>query len=72
MNIPFFKKGKKSYLGIDIGTSSIKMVELIKEKDILRLTNYAEIISPKLERRSFTPLEMSSMQVLGEEIAGLV
>lgn len=66
------QKKKKSYLGIDLGTASIKMVELTQEKDVIKLTNYAEIISPKLEQRSFAPLEMSSMQVLSEEIAALI
>jgi len=72
MNISFLKKRKATSLGIDIGTSSIKMVELTKGEDVLKLTNYAEIISPKLERKSFTPLEMSSTQVLGEGIAELI
>ncbi len=66
------QKKKKSYLGIDLGTASIKMVELTREKDVIKLTNYAEIISPKLEQRNFAPLEMSSMQVLSEEIAVLI
>jgi len=72
MDIPFLAKKKKSCLGIDIGTNSIKMVELTQEKAVLKLTNYAEIISPKLDRKNFAPLEMSSIQVLSEEIAVLI
>lgn len=71
INFPFFQGGKKTYLGIDIGTSSIKMVELTKDSGLLKLTNYAEISSPKLEKR-FGPLETSSMQMLNEEIATLI
>lgn len=72
IKIPFFKKAPNISLGIDIGTSSIKMVELTKDGDVLKLTNYAEIVSPKLERGSFMPMQMSSMQVLSEEIAALI
>lgn len=71
INIPFFQTGKKISLGLDIGTASIKMVELTKDSGVLRLMNYAEIISPKLDKR-FGPIESSSMQLLNEEIAALI
>ncbi len=37
-----FFKGKQTSLGIDIGTSSIKLVELQKEGEFIHLKNYAE------------------------------
>ena len=43
MALPFFKSKKESSLGVDIGTSSIKIVELKSgAKDKIELTNYGE------------------------------
>lgn len=39
----FFLSSKKKYLGIDIGTNSIKMLELEKTDRSLRLANYCEV-----------------------------
>lgn len=40
---PFAKKREKS-LGVDIGTSSVKIVEFSREGDKLELTNYGEFV----------------------------
>lgn len=39
---PFQQAGKK-VLGIDIGTSSVKIAEIVHEKEKMRLSNYAEL-----------------------------
>lgn len=41
-----FSKGKKSYIGLDLGTSSIKMVEMADEKGKPRLVTYGFIEQP--------------------------
>lgn len=42
ISIPFFKKAPKSFLGIDVGTSSIKIVDLAKRGTTPKLENYGE------------------------------
>ena len=45
-NIPlqnFFKKKEKSFLGVDIGASSIKMVQLKREKETAVLETYGQL-----------------------------
>lgn len=43
MAFPFLKKKKERSLGVDIGTSSIKIVELSLEGDKVELTNYGSL-----------------------------
>lgn len=62
---------QQRYLGVDIGTSSIKIVELTKEKDTYRLENYGEIKFSEKEE----PMEVyrqSPLKMLDEEVAGLL
>ena len=42
-NVNFFKKKQKSFLGVDIGSSAIKVVQLKKEKGIAVLETYGEL-----------------------------
>ena len=59
---PFkFKKTKKSFLGIDIGTSTIRVVELSRQKEAIQLDNYGEIKTDFLSKNTF----LSSSQFLG-------
>jgi len=61
----------KSYLGVDIGTSGIKVVQLSKEKDSYRLENYGEIKFSEQE----APMEVyqqSSLKMLDEQVADLL
>jgi len=43
INIPFFNKAAGGFLGIDIGTSSIKMVEVSGDAENTVLENYGEL-----------------------------
>jgi len=43
INIPFFNKAAGSFLGLDIGTSSIKMVEVSGNERSVTLENYGEL-----------------------------
>lgn len=47
MALNIFRFGQKTYLGIDIGTASIKIAELSKEKGRPKLENYAILESSK-------------------------
>ncbi len=57
-----FFSGKNHFLGIDIGTTGIKVVELKKENNIPILVNYA------LSYGSGSLLQSSNFEVLGEQI----
>lgn len=59
----------KSFLGIDIGTSSIKIVELSAFAGKIKLENYAKLpIQPFQQRQSLAP-EKSTIFLPGKEIA---
>ena len=45
LNFPWFKEKEKSCLGVDIGTSAVKIIELSKKEDKIILKNYAEVKS---------------------------
>ncbi len=61
----------KSYLGVDIGTSAIKVVQLSKARDAYRLENYGEIkFSP--EEAPMEVYQQSSLKMLDEQVAGLL
>ncbi|MCD6094420.1 type IV pilus assembly protein PilM [bacterium] len=55
-----------SVLGIDIGTTSIKVVELQKERGGVKLRNYGEFFSPE---RELLPVKTSFISFFEEEIA---
>jgi type IV pilus assembly protein PilM len=63
---PFkFKKAPKNFLGVDIGTSAIKIVELNRKGDHVRLVNYGEVkISPPEETKAaFNVLSLSNQEI---------
>jgi len=66
-----FSKKPKSILGLDIGTSSIKMVQLKKEEDKFRLETYGEV-SPAgyLDRLndSFQTTSLKTLEVVTREM----
>jgi len=68
--MPWFKKflPKKS-LGIDIGTSSIKMVELGSWGERRKLENYGEIASEALYEKPFRTFEKSTLLLSSRDIS---
>jgi len=71
---PFkFKKVSRRSLGIDIGTSSIKIVELSKRKEGFRLENYGEIKITPLKANHFGEAGRNTLFFSNKEIAkGLI
>lgn len=63
------KKKPKKFLGIDIGTSAIKIVELSRQGDKIKLENYGEIASQVLSEKPFMTYERSSLLLSNQEIA---
>lgn len=61
-----------SYLGVDIGTTSIKLAEISKTPRGLRLSNYGFLESYGHLERLNDALQTSSMKLLGKETAELL
>ncbi len=66
---PFFKILPKRFLGIDIGTSFIKAVELSRWGERRKLENYGEIKAPALYEKPFRTFEKSTLLLSNREIA---
>lgn len=64
-----FKKAPKNFLGIDIGTSSIKVVELSRKGQIIKLVNYGEIKTASLQKTPFRIVEKDGLLLSDREIA---
>lgn len=58
----------KKFLGIDIGTSAIKMVELSSRANRIRLENYGEISASALYQKPFRTFEKSTLLLSTQEI----
>lgn len=71
MLFDFLRRIKKSesYLGIDIGTTSIKAVEIRKGKEKPELVNYAFFETYSHLERVNTALQTSTLKLFDEEIA---
>lgn len=67
---PFrIKKSPKSFLGIDIGTSAIRVVELTKQGSGKKLENYGEIKTVSLQAAPFRTIEKDSLLLSNQETA---
>ncbi|MBI2624781.1 MAG: type IV pilus assembly protein PilM [Candidatus Nealsonbacteria bacterium] len=64
-----FQVVPKSFLGIDIGTSAIKVVEISKWGNRNRLENYGEIRSEFLYQKQFRTFEKSTLTLSTADIA---
>lgn len=64
-----FRKLSKKFLGIDIGTSAIKIVELSKERNGVKLENYGELAVQTLFEKPFRTIERDSLLLSNEDIA---
>jgi type IV pilus assembly protein PilM len=63
-----FKKTSKSFLGVDIGTSSIKLVEMSRWGKRKKLENYGEIQAEALYKKPFRTFEKSTLSLAGSDI----
>lgn len=64
--------GSNSFLGVDIGTSSIKAAEIIKATNGLRLKNYGVLETYGHLERLNNAIQTSSLKMLEKETAELV
>ncbi|MFH0987585.1 MAG: type IV pilus assembly protein PilM [Patescibacteria group bacterium] len=63
--------GTSSVLGVDIGTTSIKTVELQKEKGRIKLKNYGEYIPPS-SKKELLPVEAGLVSFFEEGVANII
>jgi type IV pilus assembly protein PilM len=59
----------KKSLGIDVGTSSIKIVELSRWGERIKLENYGEISAQAFYQRPFRTFEKSTLLLFAEDIS---
>lgn len=59
----------KKFLGIDIGTSAIKVIELSKRGERKKLENYGEIQAKALYEKPFRTFEKSTLLLSSQDIA---
>jgi len=65
----FLSFGSKSFVGVDIGTSAIRIVELSKKKGKIQLDNYGEVQSTIFEKRPFRIFYKNNVSLSNEQIA---
>jgi len=65
---PFGGTSKK-FLGIDIGTSAIKIVELSKRGDKVKLENYGEMVIKTADEKVFRTFERSTLLLSDKDIS---
>jgi type IV pilus assembly protein PilM len=64
-----FTTSTKSCLGIDIGTSSIKVIELSRRGETTKLEKYGEISSAAIYEKPFRTFERDALLLSGHEIS---
>ncbi|MFC1663725.1 type IV pilus assembly protein PilM [Patescibacteria group bacterium] len=69
MDLPFLKIIHKKSLGIDIGTTSLKIVELSKYGKRIKLENYGEVSATTLYKKPFRTFEKSTLLLSSKDIA---
>jgi len=64
-----FNFGSRNFLGIDIGTSSVRVIELTKKKKVVHLTNYGEVRTSSLKKKPFRVFYENNVSLSNREIA---
>src|SRR3989344_2999140 len=64
--------GSNTYLGIDIGTSSIKIVEISKDKGLPKLKNYGALESYGYLERVNNAIQTSSLRFFEKDLINLL
>lgn len=70
--LKIFKRQPKKFLGIDIGTSSIKIVELGYRGKIIELRNYGELATSSLSKSPFRTFQRNTLSLSNKEVAGAI
>jgi type IV pilus assembly protein PilM len=68
----FFKFRPKKFLGVDIGTSSIKIVEMGRQGKLRRLENYGEIETSSFRKKTFRVFKKDGLLLSNKEVANAI
>jgi len=66
---PFQRFLSKRFLGIDVGTSYVKVVEIYKSGRLKKLENYGQVSSAFFQRRPFRTSEKNTLRLSNQDIA---
>ena len=69
LSLPKIRIAPKSCLGVDIGTSLIKIVSLTKSRGAAKLENYGETSAQALYEKSFRTIEKNTLSLSSRDIA---
>jgi type IV pilus assembly protein PilM len=69
IRLPFFKFGAKSSLGVDIGTSGVRIIQLSLQRERIKLEKYGEIEARTFYERPFRTFEKSTLLLSNTDIA---
>lgn len=64
-----FRFRSKKFLGVDIGTSAVRVVELEREKQNYKLENYGEIKSSSVQKKPFRVFEKNNISLSNQQVA---
>ena len=68
----FFKGRGTRHVGVDIGTASVKVVELAKEGSTIALETYGELEAYGYLRKLQESVQLSSLKMLESDVAGMI
>ncbi|MBI2626166.1 MAG: type IV pilus assembly protein PilM [Candidatus Nealsonbacteria bacterium] len=68
IQIRSFISGSKSAIGVDIGTSAIKIVELSQQGKRIKLDNYGEMEATALYEKPFRSFEKSTLTISSSDV----
>ena len=70
---PFkIKRTPKNFLGIDIGTSAVRIVELGRKGQTRELKNYGEVKTASLQKAHFRIIERDTLLLSNKEVAAAI
>src|SRR3989344_2013395 len=68
----FFKGRGTRHVGVDIGTASVKVVELAKDGSTIALETYGELEAYGYLRKLQESVQLSSLKMLESDVAGMI
>lgn len=64
-----FKRSFKNFLGIDVGSSAVKIVELSRWKDKIKLENYGQVSVSPLQKKPFLSVNKNFLSLSAKSVS---
>jgi len=68
----FFRVRPKNFLGIDVGASSIRMVELGRKGQVFKLDNYGEVKLSDFNNRPIKIFKKNTISLSNRDISNVI